>query len=41
MWLKVKKQEKKYSLDEGQTWSSYSPKVFRLGDVIEVNTECN
>ena len=41
MWLKIKKQEKKYSLDNGETWISYQPRIFRLGEVIEVNTECN
>lgn len=33
-------QEKKYSVD-GITWHSYDPPIYRIGDLIELNsTDC-
>lgn len=35
-------QEKKFSLDGGRTWNSYEPKVYRMGNLIEMfSTDCD
>ena len=33
-------QELKFSTDGGQTWNSYDPPVYRIGDLIGLSSEC-
>lgn len=40
-YAKYSQQEKKYSLDGGVTWNSYNPKVYRMGNLIDMfSTDC-
>lgn len=33
-------QELKWSNDGGMTWNSYSPKIYRMGDLVGLSAEC-
>lgn len=33
-------QELKFSTDGGQTWQSYNPKVYRMGDLVGLSSDC-
>ncbi len=37
---KYSAQELKFSTDGGQTWNSYTPPVYRMGDLIGLSSEC-
>lgn len=32
-------QEKQYSTDGGNTWHSYEPPIYRIGDLIELDSD--
>lgn len=38
--FKYSAQELKYSIDGGQTWNSYNPPVYRMGNLIGLSAEC-